>query len=51
MGMLMIDVTGINCEIGDEVTFFDSSKLDEDFARSGNTLSYELDTGIGPRSV
>jgi alanine racemase len=23
MDMLMIDVTGINCETGDEVTFFD----------------------------
>ena len=49
MDMLMIDVTGINCETGDEVTFFDTSKSAEDFARSGNTISYELLTGIGPR--
>ena len=49
MSMLMIDVTGTNCETGDEVTFFDGSKWAEDFARSGNTISYELDTGIGPK--
>ena len=49
MDMLMIDVTGINCETGDEVTFFDTSKSADDFARSGNTISYELLNGIGPR--
>ena len=49
MDMLMIDITGIDCETGDEVTFFDTSKSAEDFARSGNTISYELLAGIGPR--
>lgn len=49
MDMLMIDITGISCETGDEVTFFDPSNSAEDFAKSGNTISYELLTGIGPR--
>ena len=49
MDMLMIDITGIDCETGDEVTFFDTSKSAEEFAKTGNTISYELLTGIGPR--
>ena len=49
MDMLMVNVTGIRCKEGDEVTFFDTNKSAENFAQSGNTISYELLTGIGPR--
>jgi alanine racemase len=49
MDMLMVNVTGINCKEGDEVTFFGLNKSANSVAESGNTISYELLAGIGPR--
>jgi alanine racemase len=45
----MVNVTGINCKEGDEVTFFGLNKSANSVAESGNTISYELLAGIGPR--
>lgn len=49
MDMMMIDVTGIDCKEGDEVIVFGGGHSAEDFARSGQTISYELLTGLSPR--
>ncbi len=49
MDMIMIDVTEISCEEGDEVIIFGSGHSAEELAASGGTISYELLTGISPR--
>jgi len=49
MDMLMVDVTGIECREGDEVTIFGKEQSAEVFAANANTISYELITGISPR--
>jgi len=49
MDLLMIDVTEAPCKEGDEVSFFGTSQNASDFALRGNTISYELLTGLGPR--
>ena len=49
MDMIMIDVTGVDCEEGDEVVLFDNHTTAEEFASNGNTISYELLTGISQR--
>ena len=49
MDMTMINVTGIDCEEGDEVIIFGGSQHASDFARSGKTISYEVITGISQR--
>ena len=49
MDMLMIDVTEIDCAEGDEVIVFGGKYSGENFAQYGNTISYELLTGISPR--
>ncbi len=49
MDMIMIDITGIECKEGDEVIIFGGSQHATDFAAKGNTISYELITGISPR--
>jgi len=49
MDMLMVDVTGIECMEGDEVTIFGKGQSAEVFAAYANTISYELITGISPR--
>ena len=49
MDLLMIDVTETPCKEGDEVSFFGTSHPASDFAERGNTISYELLTGLGPR--
>ena len=49
MDMIMIDVTGVGCEEGDEVVLFDNHTTAEEFAYRGNTISYELLTGISQR--
>lgn len=50
MDTCMIDVTGINVNIGDEAVIFDyeSEKLEE-IARITNTIHYEVITNIGKR--
>lgn len=49
MDMLMIDITGITCAEGDEVIIFGEPQQAVDFAEKGNTISYELITGISQR--
>ncbi|GAB2762133.1 alanine racemase [Salinimicrobium soli] len=49
MDMLMVDITGIDCEEGDEVIIFGGPQHATKFAEKGNTISYELITGISQR--
>jgi alanine racemase len=49
MDMMMIDITGIDCEEGDEVLIFGGPQHAPEFAAKGNTISYELITGISQR--
>ena len=50
MDMLMIDVTNIKCEEGDEVVFFDDKSYSaEEFSKKANTISYELISSISRR--
>ncbi len=49
MDMIMINVTGIDCKEGDEVLFFGKDISAEDFADTGNTISYELLAAISQR--
>ena len=49
MDMLMIDVTGIDCKEGDEVIIFGGPQHVTKLAAKGNTISYELITGISQR--
>ena len=49
MDIVMIDVTGIDCEEGDEVIVFGGPQHPVDFAEAGGTISYELITGIQRR--
>lgn len=49
MDMLMINITGIDCEEGDEVIIFGGPQHATKFAEKGKTISYELITGISQR--
>ncbi|MGC6526371.1 MAG: alanine racemase [Flavobacteriaceae bacterium] len=49
MDMIMIDVSEIDCNEGDEVILFDKNTTAEEFAINGDTISYELLTGISQR--
>ncbi|APG60754.1 alanine racemase [Christiangramia salexigens] len=49
MDIIMIDVTDINCEEGDEVMIFGGDQHPVKFAEAGGTISYELITGIQRR--
>lgn len=49
MDMIMIDVTDIDCNEGDEVVVFGKNNTAEDFANTANTISYELLTAISQR--
>ncbi|MBA3985083.1 MAG: alanine racemase [Flavobacteriales bacterium] len=49
MDMLMVDITGIACEEGDEVIIFDENTTAEDFASTINSISYEIITAISSR--
>lgn len=49
MDMIMVNITGIDCQEGDEVIIFDESHTAENFAKSANTISYELVTAISQR--
>ncbi len=49
MDMIMVDITDINCQEGDEVIVFDATNTAEDLAHSANTISYELITAISQR--
>lgn len=49
MDMLMIDISNIECKIGDEVTIFGENPRLEDVAKQANTITYEILTSISPR--
>ncbi|MDT0643589.1 alanine racemase [Zunongwangia sp. F363] len=49
MDIIMIDVTDIDCEEGDEVIIFGGPQHATKFAKAGDTISYELITGISQR--
>jgi alanine racemase len=49
MDMIMVDVTHIDCEEGDEVELFGPALSAETSAETANTISYELITGISRR--
>jgi alanine racemase len=49
MDMTMIDISGIECQEGDEVIFFGEGHSAETLAGRAGTISYELLTGISRR--
>ncbi len=49
MDMIMVNVTNIDCNEGDEVVIFDASHTANDLAKSANTISYEIITSISQR--
>jgi alanine racemase len=49
MDMLMIDVTGIRCNEGDEVIIFGEGQSAEELAAKINTISYEMLTAVSQR--
>lgn len=50
MDMLMIDITGVNCNEGDEVIIFDDTNYTaEEFSKKADTISYELVTSLSRR--
>ena len=49
MDIIMINVTGIECEEGDEVIVFGGPQHPVTFAEAGGTISYELITGVSQR--
>lgn len=49
MDMIMVNITGIDCNEGDEVVIFDANYTANDLAHNANTISYELITAISQR--
>lgn len=49
MDIIMVDITGVDCEEGDEVIVFGGEQHATKFAGNGDTISYELITGISQR--
>jgi alanine racemase len=49
MDMIMVDISNINCNEGDEVIVFGKNPTAEDLAINANTISYELITSISQR--
>jgi alanine racemase len=49
MDMCMLDVTGLNVKIGDEVIVFDAEHTIVELARQANTIPYEILTNISQR--
>ncbi|RZS99512.1 alanine racemase [Aquimarina brevivitae] len=49
MDMIMVDVTHIDCQEGDEVVVFDEHTSASKLAEHAGTISYELITAISPR--
>jgi alanine racemase len=49
MDMIMVNITNIECQEGDEVIVFGEYHTAEDLATSANTISYELITAISQR--
>lgn len=49
MDMIMVNITNIECEEGDEVVVFGPKSTAEELAQQTNTISYELITAISQR--
>ena len=49
MDMIMVNITNIDCKEGDEVIIFDSINTAENFAKTADTISYELITSVSQR--
>lgn len=49
MDMIMVDVTNIDCQEGDEVIIFDPNHTAEALAENVNSISYELLTAVSQR--
>lgn len=49
MDMMMVDVTGISCEEGDEVILFGDNPSLHDVAKKCDTITYEILTSISSR--
>lgn len=49
MDMLMVDVTGIPCKEGEIAIFFDKTSPLQVWAEAGQTIPYEILTGLGRR--
>lgn len=49
MDMIMVDVTNIDCNEGDEVIVFGKNPTAESLAFTANTISYELITSVSQR--
>jgi alanine racemase len=49
MDMIMVNVTNIDCKEGDEVIVFGPNASAETLAKTANTISYEIITGISQR--
>jgi alanine racemase len=49
MDMMMVEISGINCEEGDEVIVFGREARADTLAETAGTISYELLTGISQR--
>lgn len=49
MDMIMVDVTDIDCEEGDEVIIFGKSTTANEFAKSVQSISYEIITAVSQR--
>lgn len=49
MDMIMVNITNIDCNEGDEVIIFGPNYTAEKLAETANTISYELITGISQR--
>jgi len=49
MDMIMVDITTIDCNEGDEVIIYDGQHTASEFAKSANTISYEIITATSRR--
>ena len=49
MDMIMVDITAIDCNEGDEVIIYDGEHTASEFANSANTISYEIITATSRR--
>lgn len=49
MDMCMVDVTGINCAVGDDAMLFSPAHPVQEYARDLGTITYEALTSISPR--
>lgn len=49
MDMCFLDVTGVDCQEGDEVTIFGDADLLQQISQAADTIPYEILTSVSPR--